>query len=84
MCLTNDEESANKLKILRNHGMDPKKRYWHNVVGFNYRMTNLQAALGVAQLGKEKFIKRKKRRARPIQAFPSYLACIDAPQALQR
>ena len=52
MCLTNDEELAGKLKILRNHGMDPKKRYWHDVVGFNYRMTNLQVALGVAQLGK--------------------------------
>jgi perosamine synthetase len=65
MCLTNDEELAEKMRILRDHGMDPKKRYWHNVVGFNYRMTNLQAAIGVAQLGKiEKFIERKRRIAR--------------------
>jgi perosamine synthetase len=65
MCLTNDEELAEKMKILRDHGMDPKKRYWHNIVGFNYRMTNLQAALGVAQLSKiERFIEKKRRIAR--------------------
>jgi len=65
MCLTNDEELAEKMKILRDHGMDPKKRYWHNVIGFNYRMTNLQAALGVAQLSKiERFIEKKRKIAR--------------------
>jgi len=65
MCLTNDEELAERMRILRDHGMDPRKRYWHNVVGFNYRMTNLQAAIGVAQLSKiEKFIEKKRRIAR--------------------
>ena len=39
-----------KGKILRDHGMSPEKRYWHQEVGFNYRMTNLQAAIGVAQM----------------------------------
>jgi perosamine synthetase len=37
------------LKHLRDHAMSKEKRYWHTEVGFNYRMTNLQAALGVAQ-----------------------------------
>jgi perosamine synthetase len=65
MCLTNDEELAEKMRTLRDHGMDKEKRYWHNVVGFNYRMTNLQAAIGVAQLSKiEKFVERKRRIAR--------------------
>ena len=50
MCLTNNEELANKMKVLRDHGMNPKKRYWHDLIGFNYRMTNLQAAIGLAQL----------------------------------
>jgi perosamine synthetase len=65
MCLTNDKELAEKIRILRDHGMSPTKRYWHDVVGFNYRMTNLQAALGLAQLGKiERFIERKREIAK--------------------
>jgi len=65
MCLTNDGELAERMRTLRDHGMDPEKRYWHKVIGFNYRMTNLQAAIGVAQLSKiEKFIEKKRRIAR--------------------
>jgi len=64
MCLTDDEDLAEKMIILRDHGMKPGKRYWHDVVGFNYRMTNIQAALGVAQLSKlDKFIKKKREIA---------------------
>ena len=37
-------------KILRDHGMSKDKRYWHEFIGFNYRMTNMQAAIGVAQM----------------------------------
>lgn len=64
MCLTNDDELAGKMRILRDHGTTPGKPYWHDVIGFNYRMTNLQAALGVAQLGKiDKFLKKKRQVA---------------------
>ncbi len=49
MCLTNDDKLAEKLRILRDHGMDKNRKYWHAVTGFNYRMTNLQAAIGLAQ-----------------------------------
>ena len=50
MITTDDETLYRKAKRLRDHAMSPTKRYWHEEIGFNYRMTNLQAALGVAQL----------------------------------
>ena len=50
MCITNDDELAEKMRILRDHGMNRKKKYWYDHLGFNYRMTNMQAAVGVAQL----------------------------------
>jgi len=61
MCMTKNEEIAEKMKILRDHGMTPKRKYWHDRIGFNYRMTNLQAALGVAQIKKLDDIICKKR-----------------------
>jgi perosamine synthetase len=50
MVIFKDLSTAENAKILRDHGMSQKKRYWHDVVGYNYRMTNLQAAVGVAQM----------------------------------
>ena len=49
MITTDNDKIYSKLKYLRDHAMSPEKRYWHAEVGFNYRMTNLQAALGLAQ-----------------------------------
>lgn len=50
MITTNDAKFYEKARLLRDHAMSKEKRYWHTAVGFNYRMTNLQAALGLAQL----------------------------------
>lgn len=47
---TNSSAIYDKAKYLRDHGMCAHKRYWHTAVGFNYRLTNVQAALGLAQL----------------------------------
>lgn len=52
MCITNDEKLMGKMRVFKDHGMSKTKKYWHDVVGYNYRMTNIQAAIGVAQLEK--------------------------------
>lgn len=52
MCVTSSEELSNLMRKLRDHGMSKERRYYHEVVGYNYRMTNLQAAIGVGQLEK--------------------------------
>ena len=50
MVTTNDSDLAAKLRLYRGQGLDQGRRYWHSVVGYNYRMTNIAAALGLAQL----------------------------------
>ena len=50
MCLTDDEALSEKMRLLRDHGADRTRHFWHPVMGFNYRMTNLQAAVGCGQL----------------------------------
>lgn len=47
---TDDPELAERLRLYRGQGMDSQRRYWFPVVGYNYRMTNIQAAIGLAQL----------------------------------
>lgn len=49
---TDSDDLAERLRFLRDHAMSNEIRYWHTEVGFNYRMANLQAAVGVAQMGR--------------------------------
>lgn len=65
--LTNDPNIALKCRELRDHGMNSKKRYQHIHHGFNYRMTNMQAAVGLAQMEKIEFI--LKQRAKQMNAY---------------
>ncbi|MFN3406803.1 MAG: DegT/DnrJ/EryC1/StrS family aminotransferase, partial [Caldimicrobium sp.] len=61
MITTNDNNLYEKAKYLRDHAMSKEKRYWHTEIGYNYRMTNIQAALGLAQLERiEELIERKR------------------------
>lgn len=50
MVLTDDEALAERLRILRNLGFEGERRFVHRKLGFNFRMTNVQAAIGVAQI----------------------------------
>jgi len=61
MILTDDESLAEKARYLTTQAKDDPVRYIHNEIGYNFRLTNIQAALGVAQLEQlSKFLKRKK------------------------
>ncbi len=66
MIVTNDDEVADRVRLMRDHGMRP--RYWHVVLGFNYRMTSLQAAFGIAQLRKINMLIQRKREIARIYA----------------
>ncbi|MBP8934013.1 MAG: DegT/DnrJ/EryC1/StrS family aminotransferase [Candidatus Atribacteria bacterium] len=59
MILTNDEEFAKKCRMLINHGSD--KRYYHEFLGYNFRMTDIAAAIGSVQLKKLDNSNRKRR-----------------------
>ncbi|RPI35588.1 MAG: aminotransferase class I/II-fold pyridoxal phosphate-dependent enzyme, partial [Nitrospiraceae bacterium] len=62
MVLTDDGRLAERCRSLRNLCFQPGKRFVHEELGYNFRMTNLQAALGLAQLERlEEFVARKRR-----------------------
>ena len=61
MCTTNSKELHLKMCKLRDHGMSKEKKYWHDIIGYNFRMTNLQAAIGCAQLEKIELILKKNK-----------------------
>jgi dTDP-4-amino-4,6-dideoxygalactose transaminase len=62
MITTNDDAVAEKCRMLRNHGM--KRRYYHDMLGFNFRMTDLCAAIGLAQLDRlDEFTAKRRANA---------------------
>jgi perosamine synthetase len=61
MVLTSNEQFAEKARGLRNLCFRPERRFYHTELGFNFRLTNLQAALGLAQLERFEEIVAKKR-----------------------
>ncbi len=62
MLVTNDIDMAERCRSLRNLCFQPEQRFVHEELGWNFRMTNLQAALGLAQLKRlDEFVMRKRR-----------------------
>ncbi|QQL50837.1 aminotransferase class I/II-fold pyridoxal phosphate-dependent enzyme [Mucilaginibacter ginkgonis] len=65
MVVFKDSAIAERAAMLRDHGMQKTKRYWHAEVGYNYRLTNIQAAIGVAQFEKiDEFLAAKRHIAK--------------------
>lgn len=62
MLVTNDKHLFEKAKYLNNHGEDPKKKFWQSSIGYSTEMSNIQAALGLAQLERIEKLVAKKRQ----------------------
>jgi len=61
MVVTNDETLNDRVVHFKGQGLAKHREYWHDVIGYNYRMTNICAAIGVAQLERANEIIAKKR-----------------------
>jgi perosamine synthetase len=80
MLTLDDKVLAERATFLKDHAMSPEKRYWHPEIGFNYRLTNLQAALGLAQLERvETTIARKRANAASYNEWLSDVPGVTLP-----
>lgn len=80
MIFFKDEKVYEKALVLRDHGMSKTKKYWHEYVGFNYRMTNLQGALGCAQLERvTEFVSRKRELAETYNNMLGEIGSFELP-----
>ena len=62
MLVTNDRMLAERVRYLSSHAKDPNRTFWHPEIGYMYRMSNPQAALGLAQLERiEEFVAKKRQ-----------------------
>ncbi len=86
MVTTNDPDVARLGRRLRDHAFSDERHFWHKYVGFNYRMTNLQAAVGLAQTERlEEFVEIRranaKRYTRRLYRFPGLRLPVERPWA---
>jgi perosamine synthetase len=69
-----------KLRTLRDHGFSSDRHFWHRVIGYNYRMTSLQAAIGLAQLERfDTLLEARRRNARLYRAALGDVAGLVLP-----
>jgi len=80
MVVTDSEELAERCRSFRNLCFQPKKRFVHEELGWNYRMTNMQAALGIAQMERlDEFVARKRRMGKIYSECLHDIASFDFP-----
>lgn len=72
--VTRDIRMRDRMRLFRSHGMSVK-RYWHEVAGHNFRLTNMQAAIGCAQLEQIDRITQERRRV--YESYRRELAAVD-------
>lgn len=80
MVVTNDATLYDRMVHFRGQGLAKHREYWHDVIGYNYRMTNICAAIGLAQLEQaDIFLARKRQIAewyqRELESVPVRLHC---------
>lgn len=82
---THDEKILERVKQLRDHGSSRKEKYVHEVIGSNFRITDLQSAIGVEQLKKiDKFILRRNQIARKYRQNLTNLEFQDIPSYVSK
>jgi len=80
MVVTNNKKIGERIRLLKGQGMNSKKRYWFKVVGYNYRMTNIQATIGLAQLENiEKFLEKRRQIASWYKKYLSDISEVVLP-----
>lgn len=84
MVVTDDPETAERAMTLRNYGFTQERHFWHKVMGFSYRMTNLQAAIGLAQLERiEELLQSRINNARLYDSFLKDVPGITTPPSTE-
>jgi perosamine synthetase len=78
MITSDDADFMARVRLLKDHAMDPERRYYHPEVGYNCRLTNLQAAMGCAQL--ERIDAFHKRRFALLEVYRKHLGDIEGLQ----
>jgi perosamine synthetase len=82
MIVTDDPDLANYCASLRNLCFKPGRRFVHDELGFNYRLTNLQAAVGLAQLERlSESVGKKRQMGRFYNSYFSAIAELEIPPA---
>jgi dTDP-4-amino-4,6-dideoxygalactose transaminase len=76
MITTDDDTIAEQCRMLRNHGM--KRRYYHDMLGYNFRMSDLHAAIGLAQL--DRLTEFTEKRRANAAYFNTQIESVITPQ----
>lgn len=86
MVVTSDDMLAERVRRLKGQGLAPYREYWHDIIGYNYRMTNIAAAIGLAQLENASLFLERKRaianRYRQLLEGTPLVFQLEAPEVV--